>query len=568
MNRPEELMRITMTYGSNKPYEPSRPCEPDRPLPSSPRELIVIARPEARLRVTDNGITSRSHFDVSFLNALLRKPGRSLRPLFRPGKESPTCGDDHRRIAGDVAPPDLSVYFRLFAPDKELDSIARQLCGQPVIDTAYVKPGAVPPASDAGIIRGDGPPKLRNGFAPEASLSPGTLKVRSPRVPRMSIFLDTVSKALFKIARRLRPVSGLAQGYLGEPPEGIGARAVWESYQGGDGAGVTIIDIEGGWNFSHEDLQVNQGGLVGGIQSNVSDWTEHGTAVPGIIGGDKNAFGVTGVCPGAMVQVVGAVDQSSITTSLGIAAAIQFAADRLSPGDIILIELQLPGPKLNFQLNAGRSQEGYIPVEWWDDQLSAIRYATNRGVIVVEAGGNGGEELDDRIYDNNPSVTGIQFGSQWQNPFRRGPADSGAIIVGAGGAPMWTHGISSNVDRSRMEFSNFGSMFDAQGWGEHVETCGGPGEVLLSDQAGENVLYTKLFGGTSSAAAMVAGALGCIQGARKGAGLAPLTPAQARALLRREDLGSPQQDGDVTLVGERIGSRPNLLKMIAEVIPQ
>lgn len=43
------------------------------------------------------------------------------------------------------------------------------------------------------------------------------------------------------------------QGYLNAAPQGIDAPYGWQ-WQGGDGAGVTIIDIEQGWNFDHEDL--------------------------------------------------------------------------------------------------------------------------------------------------------------------------------------------------------------------------------------------------------------------------------------------------------------------------
>jgi hypothetical protein len=501
------------------------PYESNKPLPPSPRELIVVARPEAQLRVTDRGVTSLTNFDVRFLNDLLRKPERSLRPLFQLSRKLPKRRDDYRQINDAVAPPDLSVYFRLFAPDRELESLARQLYGQPAIDAAYVKPGAVPPVWHTSTIKEDEPPELVSN------------------------------------ARASQAVSEFTQRYLGDPPEGIGARYVWEKYPGADGTGVKIIDIEGGWNFSHQDLQVSQGGLVGGTENNNPEWMKHGTAVLGIIGGDNNEFGITGVCPGAYVQAVSNTDS---TVVWGTARAIQHAADQLDPGDIILIELQLPGPIAEFVPNS--EQIGYIPVEWWDDNLAAIQYATNKGVIVVEAGGNGKENLDDLIYDNPLTPQG-RFGDTWRNPFKRDPTDSGAIIVGAGAPPAGTHGITTKSDRSRLaEFSNYGTMFDAQGWGVQVETCGWRGEVRLGADDDEDLQYTNVFSGTSSAAAMVAGALGCMQGARKCAGLSPLTPSEARELLRSKWLGSPQERDDGSPVRRRIGSRPNLIKMIAAIV--
>jgi hypothetical protein len=54
-----------------------------------------------------------------------------------------------------------------------------------------------------------------------------------------------------------------------------------------------------------------------------------------------------------------------------------------------LIELHRSGPRFNFQIR--QDQRGYIAIEWWDDDFVAVRYASSRGVIVVEAAGNGAE---------------------------------------------------------------------------------------------------------------------------------------------------------------------------------
>ena len=86
-----------------------------------------------------------------------------------------------------------------------------------------------------------------------------------------------------------------------------------------------------------------------------------------------------------------------------------------------------------------------------------------------------------------------------------------------------------------MGFSNFGALIDAQGWGEEVVACG-YGQL----QGGaEERRYTAHFGGTSGASPMIVGALAAVQGIRKAMGRAPLTPAQARALLRAT--GAPQR---------------------------
>ena len=582
--------------------------KPNNPLPLSPRELIVIARPEAQLRVTDQGVVSLTNYDVRSLNELLSQPNRSLHPLFQPGKKTARRNDDdrmtersdddrtaerndddrtaernddhERRTKDDVAPPDLSVYFRLSAPNMELNSLAQKLHGEPAIDTAYVKPGAVPPA-------------WRTGFAEKALVNPKRQDTPSLahwiyrlvcsflRIVWNACAVKAAEPLVFYSSARtsggvpaspptdtganfLGDVGALTQGYLDDPPGGIGARSVWEQYRGADGTGVRIIDIEGAWRFTHTDLLLNQGepegGLLRGTQNNDPEWAKHGTAVFGILGGDKNDFGITGICPGAVLQAVSNIDAND--RGWGTATAIRHAADQLDPGDIILIELQMPGPT---SFSTSNSQDGYIPVEWWEDNLAAIRYATLKDVIVVEAGGNGQSDLNSTTYDNSQGL----FTSSWSNPFRRDPIDSGAIIVGAGAPPEGTHRRTTECDRSRLTFSNHGAMFDAQGWGMHVETCGGGGRIFLGAVDDEDVQYTRVFSGTSSAAAMVAGALACVQGALKGANRPPLTPSQARELLRRGGLGSPQQKANGRSgppLNSLIGSRPNLIKMIAAVI--
>ena len=73
------------------------------------------------------------------------------------------------------------------------------------------------------------------------------------------------------------------------------------------------------------------------------------------------------------------------------AATIRSAADRLSPGDLIRLEIHRPGPRNNFADR--RDQGGYLAIEWWPDDFAAIVYATSRGEMVVEASGNGAQDF-------------------------------------------------------------------------------------------------------------------------------------------------------------------------------
>jgi hypothetical protein len=335
------------------------------------------------------------------------------------------------------------------------------------------------------------------------------------------------------------------QGYLSAAPGGVDAHYAWTK-PGGAGEGIRIIDIEGAWRFTHEDLRLGQGGVAGGTSSDQLGWRNHGTAVIGEFSGDLNSYGINGICPEANVRGI-----SVFGAGWGSASAIRHAADLLNSGDVILIELHRPGPRFNF---AGRQdQRGYIALEWWPDDYDAIRYAIGRGVIVVEAAGNGAENLDDDIYDTPAGY----FPSGWSNPFRRGARDSGAILVGAGAPPQGTHGRDHGPDRSRLDFSNFGAAVDAQGWGREVTTTG-YGD--LQGGINEDVWYTDQFSGTSSASPIVVGALASVQGFLRAKGLTSLTPATARNLLRTT--GSPQQDGPNGPATQRIGNRPDIRQMI------
>ncbi|GAE06525.1 S8 family serine peptidase [Paenibacillus sp. JCM 10914] len=314
---------------------------------------------------------------------------------------------------------------------------------------------------------------------------------------------------------------------------------------------MNIIDIEGAWRFDHEDLNQNQGGVIGGQESSDPGWRNHGTAVIGEFSGDQNPFGIVGICSDANVRAISIFGNSSSS------GAIVQAANSLQPGDIILIELHRPGPRYQYQNRP--DQGGFIPIEWWPDDFDAIQYATGRGVIVVEAGGNGSENLDDPLYDQRPT----NFPAQWTNPFNRSNRDSGAIVVGAGAPPPGTHGQDHGPARSRLSFSNYGTIMDAQGWGREVTTTG-YGDIQGGTD--ENKWYTDSFSGTSSASPIVVGSLGCVQGVLRAHNLNILTPIIARNWLR--ETGSLQQDAPDRPVSQRIGNLPDLRQLIAKALNQ
>lgn len=334
------------------------------------------------------------------------------------------------------------------------------------------------------------------------------------------------------------------QGYVRPAPDGIGVRSAWKR-QGGTGEGVHVIDIEGAWRFTHSDLLVNSGGLLAGTQYPELEWSNHGTAVLGQIGGDADTFGITGISPNARLSGVS-------HGSLGTARAIAKAAEKLTAGDVLLLEMHRPGPLHGYQVR--EDQNGYIAVEWWPDDLVEIRIAVARGIFVIEAAGNGGQDFDAPLYD----VPHPSFPSDWKNSLN-GSGDSGAILVGAGAPPDGQYG----PPRSRLGFSNFGTRIDCQGWGRSVVTCGyGDDYKDALDPYDEDYWYSREFSGTSSASPIIAGAIACLSGIAKARGRV-LLPVEVREALRKT--GSSQQSSPSSPINQSIGNLPDLEALITEL---
>ena len=345
---------------------------------------------------------------------------------------------------------------------------------------------------------------------PEVELaSPATLPAPAPSVPDFE------------------PV----QTYLSPAPDGLDSRFAW-TIPGGTGTGVAICDMEVGWNLNHEDLPPAAVMVPSGESVSSIPVDDHGTEVLGTMFSLPNGWGTTGASYGAHCLVAPVL----LDSGYGLFQQILWAASQLDPGDVILLELQTPGP---FSLGDG-TQYGYVAIEWEPSIYNAILTAVGNGIHVVECAGNGSQNLDDPVY---------AAGNFGHAPFLP-ENDSGAMMVGAGIPPT---APELGPDRARSVFSNFGSRLDLQGWGHRVVTTGG-GD--LYSEEGPNRWFTRLFGGTSSAAPQVASAVASIEGiAEHGLGTT-VPPSIMRSLLI--ETGTPQQDGALSASQEPIGPRPNL----------
>ena len=293
-----------------------------------------------------------------------------------------------------------------------------------------------------------------------------------------------------------------------------GSSHAWD-LKGGDGAGQALVDVEQGWNLEHEDLDPLKTSLLWGL----SETTHyHGTSVLGIIAATDNDLGIVGIAPA--VASLRCSSQWDPSGRWDTCAAVLNALEAMAFGDVLLLEVQ-------------SALTGYyeMPAECDDDVFDLVRLATALGIVVVEAAGNGGEDLD------AVEVSGSGF------IFDRAVRDSGAIIVGA---------ATASDPHTRYATSCHGSRVDCFAWGEKVVT-------LSTDTAGTaDTLYDEEFGETSAAAAIIAGVALIIQGLAEAAFTHRLSPGQVRAVLSDPDTGTAL-DGDVI---DEIGVMPDLRRII------
>jgi hypothetical protein len=293
-------------------------------------------------------------------------------------------------------------------------------------------------------------------------------------------------------------------------PHGVDAIYAW-GVAGGAGDGIRVADIEGGWRLDHEELiaaRINRLSVFG------SRNVDHGTACAGIVVASDNGVGTVGIVPNAGLELI--TDDRGGAVS-GTAVAILIAAAHLGPGDVLLLEVANP-------FRPGNEPE--VLVEFEPAIQTAIGIATARDITVIEPAGNGGVDLD-----AFPFLAHTRPGS---------PTFSGAIVVGAAE-------LNFAINTWSRTFSSFGSRVD----------CFAAGRSIRAPSAAGTNTY-QLFGGTSGASAIIAGAAASLQGMTRAANRAPLPPADVRRHFSSALLGLLPNDP----LGARIGTMPDLRKIV------
>jgi hypothetical protein len=305
-----------------------------------------------------------------------------------------------------------------------------------------------------------------------------------------------------------------------------------------------LIDLERGWNLEHEDLPPGIP-LLNGVIREKSVY--HGTAVLGIIVGiHDNGKGIAGIAPKASVQVIsdnflglGEEPHYTIEASLiETAANIDLAISHLGFGDVLLLE----------------TTRGGRPVEIVGVIRERIIEATRRGIIVVEAAGNEGLNLDEEV---------DELGQHVLNRLNPGEfIDSGAILVAA-----------SNAEHPHVRWhdqfgdTNFGSRVDCYAWGEGIVTTGSVSRPRKKDayyKGGAILDADNFFGGTSGASAIIAGVCLLVQSLQTNPALVPTsgTTGKLGADAMRRMLRKRANGSESLFFEDRIGVMPDFNKIL------
>jgi Subtilase family len=342
----------------------------------------------------------------------------------------------------------------------------------------------------------------------------------------------------------------VSQIYLEPAPKGFDVKFAW-TQPGGDGLLVKVADVEHNWDLAHEDLAAASTEFVtdqNAIPANAfGDLRDHGTMSAGVMLMADNALGGVGIVPRAKLLVASLYrEQPDGSVVQDAAHAINVASSRLEAGDVLLIELE---------------ENDFTPIETNAANFAAIAAATNRGITVIEPGGNGpGNGSLGRFFDLDTLLVPSTGSRALSRPEG---FDSGAVIVAAcqsGLAP-------GTVARSPTAYSPRGRRIDCFAYGEHVLSASGVQPLTIpmgparrmEPNPFAGMPYSWGFAGTSSASALIAGVAVSVQGLAKAVLNRRLVPAELRQVLSDRSLNTPSAAPNT----DRIGVMPDLRKITA-----
>ena len=277
----------------------------------------------------------------------------------------------------------------------------------------------------------------------------------------------------------------------------------WRRY---DGTGVQFIQIEGGWNVRHEAFNDHVRAQKPGRGFEDSR-IDHGNKVLGIVLANGAASRIRGIARNCTLKGLYAVDYTWQPRQQ-LEKRIRLATRNLAAGDVMLLAMQ--------------GDRTLLPVEVTRGVFRAIRAATSKGIIVIEAAGNQGRPLEDALSTPRHAPA---WKSRKRIPRFHGLPDSGAIIVGGCWVPLNDDG--DGYDQPVQDrYTRSGPRVDCCAWSRGVYSS-----------AGTRADY-GYFHGTSAAASAIAGLALLLQQCAKERLGRPLTPREMRDLFRDPRCGT------------------------------
>ena len=327
-------------------------------------------------------------------------------------------------------------------------------------------------------------------------------------------------------------------GHMRAAPVGVGSEFA-ASVVGGSGEGQHFVDVEQGWTLEHDSLLAHR--IREPLTGTIHDGSRaHGTAVLGIVCGASATGGYVGLAPRvASVHVASRVESAHDAISRAVEKLVELNHnDAGSGGGVLLLETQaqMPSPQGNMC---------NLPIESHPELFALIRRATQLGITVIEAAGNGCDAIVPETgidLDEYADESGVRI-------LRRNSArgDSGAIVVGAARAEV------QDGRHRRVASSNYGSRIDCYAWGEAVTAPSSTAHAPYATTA-----CTADFGETSAAAAIIAGVALIVQGV-----VSQAEPGRRVAPRRlREILGDPALGTGCVIAQGRIGVMPDLARIL------
>ncbi len=327
----------------------------------------------------------------------------------------------------------------------------------------------------------------------------------------------------------------------------VGAVEAWEA--GVRGGGVTVAILDTGFDLDHPDLAPNISPLSvdftgEGLAYTLPDTFSHGTHTAGTVGAAQNGRGTIGIAPDASLMLVKVLGDAGSGSFEAVMSGIIYAAD--NGADIINMSLGALFYKAGFWDDMGT--EDPADDEWVSARdvaelknamAAAIRYATQKGVLVVASAGN----------------SAINFDGAGALITLPGSAP-GVITVGASAPTGWIPQLIAGQEPKfdvLASYSNFGrSHLDFTAPGGDTAY---PGNELcrvvvtqycyvldLVFSTGNGGYYWS--GGTSMAAPHVAGVAALILSEYGGSGSLKLAQLEAQLRSRAVDVGQPGNDAE------------------------